>query len=273
MICEYCERSFVSKTSLLRHQNTTTCSKFKVYVENQSDKLLQQYQDKLLALSQQYHDELSTIQRQHHDEIDDLQCELALKEEQIEKLEKENTQLEKELIANKATIETLKGLVGKSGNNTTNNTNNYIYQTLVVFDLTPERIQKIFDDHYTRRDFQWGIKGLGRFVVERVIINDEGKYRGGITDVNRGTLVYIDSERGVVKDGRCLGLTKMVYDPCMKRVDQIIKDEGIVIHKTTLYGTQDEWANAESKAYRELQSIKNDNRLFVDEIVKGVPQV
>ena len=85
--------------------------------------------------------------------------------------------------------------------------------------------------------------------------------------------MYIDSERGVVKDARCLELTKMVYDPCMRRVDQIIKDEGIVLHKTPMYGTRDEWANQESKSYRELECIRDDNRVFMAEIVKGAPQV
>ncbi len=218
------------------------------------------------------------LKQQHQEEIDDLQYDLALKEEQVEKLEMENNQQKMELTAKTAAYETLQrttdSLIGKSGHTTNNNnTTNNIYQTLVVFDLSQERLEKIFDKHYTRRDFQWGVKGLGMFVVEHVIVTADGRFRVGLSDFNRGTIVFIHPERGVIRDGKCRQLIDMVYGPCMRRVDQIIKDENIVIHKTTLYGTRDDWANAESKAYRELQSIKNDNRLFVDEMIKRAPQV
>lgn len=91
----------------------------------------------------------------------------------------------------------------------------------------------------------YGQRGVAQFVANHIAQRD-GKQYVVVTDFNRGTGSFMDKEHGVVKDGKCRKLVKMIYEPCVKRADDIIEDEQI---RLFLYpdGNGDSWRNPESK--------------------------
>ncbi len=265
MICKYCDRQFCSISNLNRHiKRSLSCSRLSdLFMKYNSLK------NELVSVRHEYDDKLSSLKRQHEDEIDDLQYELATKDERIEKLENENHQLNMELVAKKAEKSILQNLIGKTGNttNTNNTTHNHLHQMLVVLDMSPDRLQDIFDRHYTRQHLIGGSSGLGIFVAEHIAITEEGENTYGISDFNRGTGTFIDPVNGVTKDGKCLKLMNMIYDPCLRRADRIIEDENIHI-ETRPGGNGDIWVNMESRGYNELKHLMSNNKSFIDELVR-----
>ncbi len=272
MNCEYCDKVFQNKYTLKRHHKQGICQKIRngiLLLESKSaenDSL----KNELVEMTIQ----IDILKQQHDDEVDELEYKLATKEDRIDELVNEVERLKMEVVEAKAENQFLQKtnqfLLEKSGNTTNNNTT--IYQVLVTMTLTVVKLDEIFEMYYTRQDLKGGQVGLARFVARYVVITKGGKKMYAISDFNRGTGTFIDPVNGVTKDFKCLTLTKMVSGPCLRRADQIVKDEDILID-TTPGGNGDIWINMESRGYKQLAFMENDNKSFLEELVRQVIHV
>ena len=166
--CDYCEDFFSTQNSLNRHINSknTICLQ----------KLNKKYKTSLII-------------------IDKLENELNFTKNQLDKVEKEKSELLK-TIASRPTTK-----------NTINNNLN-----LTVFNKSQADIKRLVEEKYDTNYLLQGQKGVARFTHSHLLNIEEGKDpMYAITDKNRGNGKYKTSKGEIVSDNGMSGLTKKVY--------------------------------------------------------------
>ena len=234
IVCEFCEKEFINKYTLSKHQNTTKkcidiqnkllnikvekikiindckyCNK--VFTSKQSlivhlnicnDKKLQ---DKILEKDK----EIEMLKKEKDREIEMLKMQTENYREQIKDL-----QNKLDRIANKAVD---KPTTFTTTNNTINN--KFELNTFPSQKEIDRKIESQFNDKYILD----GMKGIAQFVYDHIVKLEDGSMAYACFDTSRQIFKYKDENGNEIKDPKAVRLRKMIK-PGLLRQSQTLLD-------------------------------------------------
>lgn len=278
--CNYCSKSFVSKSNLNTHKRKAKyCLEIQrklnvdIVVELESceycgldcdpknmKRHLLSCRTRNLQVSNNYEEQIRSLKAKTKKYKEQIHSLSLMYEEKLKKMEIDLN------IAN-AKLEILKddhaSLVGLAKQpKTTNNTVNKV-MNMSVLNLEHDRLQNIIQTDLTYNHGAGGQKGIAEFVDEKVLIDDEGKGTLLCTDPARRVFKYLDSEGKVCKDIEARSLTDSLVKASL--VDQAVKvckawclnPDGSVDFERTRY--------MEEKI-AEIRKLQYDNTVFAREL-------
>lgn len=227
--CEYCEKTFSTKSSLKKHQTTTKkCLEIQIKINKKINfiNFKCEYCNKNFTSKQTKDKHYSICIKKNKNNIDYESTILNLKKELEEKniiISKIETRLEdqsffykKELEKREEQIKDLQAIIERMGTKAiekttktiTNNTINNKIQ-LNTFPSQEEIDNKIgskFNDKYILD----GWKGIAQFVYDHVITLEDGTIAYGCYDISRQIFKYKDKDGNEIKDPKAYKLKKMI---------------------------------------------------------------
>jgi hypothetical protein len=233
MNCEYCNKSFGTKSSLIYHQKTAKYC-LELRGEKKMDIICEHCEQKFSRKSNlvcHYNSCVKKMINESHkpfySKIEQYKEQLAYLKEEISELKRLNHELAIKAI-NKPSYITNNEL---SDNRTINNSNsnnkmidNRILNMVPMSSLTPEKILKCLEENFTENHLMKGQKGVAEICVEKMLKDKDQKYLLKCTDPSRKIFIYIDEDGKIQKDVNADKLTKMLYEP-VKHVTKNIYNE------------------------------------------------
>ena len=184
---------------------------------------------------------------------------LTMKDEYEDRLSKTEERYEKLSIicAKKETVTN----TTINNNQTTNQVNQYLIDQASPLVLDPIKLQALFDSNYTEDHFNRGLKGLADFTTQHILTNKDGNKIYVMTDMNRHTFSYLDSDGKVKKDKQATHLINGIRPPCIKTIEDKMFD-------TVTYREQ-EYPDSEAKNFQKYIDVKNiNNKEFCKELTE-----
>ena len=259
MNCDFCKKTFSSKSNLLNHKKTA-----KYCLKMQEDREEKEENNKKLSYECIYCKKVLTQQKSL--DIHIISCKEKKKKIDLENisliknLEKEISKLEKKDNSNfikikeyektiqekneyilklEAKIEKFENTIASIANEpktttTTNTVNNSIRNMLssdyTLEKLEPKKLEQTLREHYTERDFFNGQKGLANCCVEKIAKTPDGKMLICCCDMSRKKFKILDVNGNLKEDieARLLcqklkvpiqAITKEIYDKVIDRID------------------------------------------------------
>jgi hypothetical protein len=220
MECEYCKKVFATRGNLNFHKKTAKyCLNLR---ETDNEAIKCQYCSLTFTRKSGLQSHLISCKEkdyfQYKNQIESLQ-------EIIKSLKEENKELKNQIIdlASKA-IEKPNNHIINHNNNSNNKMIDNRTLNMVPFTLTPESIQKTFEEKFTENHLMKGQKGVAEICVEKMLKDKDQKYLLKCTDPSRKIFIYIDEDGKIQKDVNADKLTKMLYEP-VKHVTKNIYNE------------------------------------------------
>ena len=284
-VCEFCDKSLTTKSSLKLHQERT-----KYCIKKQASKLgtifieqiLCQYCDKNFTHNQtrdkhesgcivkdiklKHNIEITEIKSAYSSEISKLNSDYTL---EITRLKDKNLELEKDILKQRAEIyaelynkdqafilsQSAK-LAERAGTTTTTTTNNTIRGRNINMnnlDLSRERLMSM-KDTYTIKHYERGGAGQADWAVDNILKDD---YK--CTDKNRMNFIYQDENGNIVNDLRCVKL-KSVITPGL---DTKLKE-----YKKFKYSELGEVDDDDNELMERCNRVYKENRILGSEFDK-----
>ena len=234
IVCEFCEKEFINKYTLSKHQNTT---KKCIDIQN---KLLNIKVEKIKIINDcKYCNKVFTSKQSlivHLNICNDkkLQDKILEKDKEIEMLKKEkDREIEMLKMQNENYREQIKDLQNKLDRiankavdkpttfTTTNNTINNKFE-LNTFPSQKEidrKIESQFNDKYILD----GMKGIAQFVYDHIVKLEDGSMAYACFDTSRQIFKYKDENGNEIKDPKAVRLRKMIK-PGLLRQSQTLLD-------------------------------------------------
>jgi len=234
IVCEFCEKEFINKYTLSKHQNTT---KKCIDIQN---KLLNIKVEKIKIINDcKYCNKVFTSKQSlivHLNICNDkkLQDKILEKDKEIEMLKKEkDREIEMLKMQNENYKEQIKDLQNKLDRiankaidkpttfTTTNNTINNKFE-LNTFPSQKEidrKIESQFNDKYILD----GMKGIAQFVYDHIVKLEDGSMAYACFDTSRQIFKYKDENGNEIKDPKAVRLRKMIK-PGLLRQSQTLLD-------------------------------------------------
>ncbi len=277
MDCEYCKKTYSTKSSLLYHQRTAkSCLKIqeiqgfikkeniknfvciyckkgftsKYNMETHHGSCKEKIKEDALQLTKKHileetEDKIEEVAFTFRNKQEELEYELRIKEEKIKELQDKLDKHEK---------------TPKIINNTKNITNNITNNNLTIYEvMTPERVEDFFKKHYKLDTLLEGLPGLARFICDG-FISEKASYH--CTDRSRHKFIMNDSEGRQVEDTDCENLVSLTA-PGMPH----IKD----VYDNGLFSVEEEEEKQIHDQYRSISNIDKDRSKFKTELSKIVP--
>ena len=264
--CEYCNKTLCNEGNLRRHQKTKACNEARarptsVSIEDRyqcesclkfmsSPTRLVKHQDLCLARYKKLLEERQMF-------VQTLQLEIVDLRQQIV-----NVRLETELELLRNDSKESRGIIARIAEQpkvtNTHNTNNTL--VLPVIDTTQERIDRAVESSYDMDHFCSGQKGVARFAVDHLLINDQRQLGYVCTDPARGTFKYIGEDGEIVRDVKATRLTTKLARPIKAKAGQLA-GELVDMDK----GNQ-ELMNTANKNFQDVSGLEDDNTGFRTEL-------
>ena len=293
-ICEYCHKTFDRMDNLKRHQSQTKkclllrqiplvgalpfeCSDCKKILSTAHcldnhkmicksrllKEALEAKQEAKLAKKQYASTDrqIGTLSQTMEERYDELafqlrETQVALRENQ-EKVKTLEQKLDK---ATEASAKIQQTASNNHHNTNSNNTMNVTIQTI----MTPERVQKMFEEHYGLEYLVDGQKGLARFVNEK-FLSEENKGVYQCADRSRHKFMMRQADGKLVEDPNCdrlIGCAAHGMD-----YNQELYEDGIC-------RTIPEYTEAQiQQGYRSTAELDKDRSPFKSELSRLVPSV
>jgi len=278
--CEYCDKSFSTKSNLSYHQKTakyclekreTEYKEYKCSCEkNFTTKINYDRHKKICNINDiinPYKEENIKLENQNKIYLKNI-------EDKDKQLENQNKIYLKQLEDKDKHIRELEGqlasiaLAGVTKSTTTNNNisniNNKILNISPLDLNDAEKFKTILDSKFNTNYILDGQKGLAHFAKDHFLKDDDGKLKYVCTDPGRQTFKYKDELGDIQKDVKAKKLTKILMDAGLKEknntvaVDWWTSDEGKI--------NNDRFTTLQPKA-SEIHSMSEvDNTLFVNEL-------
>jgi len=285
IICEFCNKTYSSKSSLNNHQKTTKkcieiqnkMSKNKENKDNNIIKFSCKYCNKNLTSKQniKIHENSCSYKKEYENELKDIKnkCEELEKQnknylEEIQKLREINAELKGELKnANRATDCIYE--IAKQPKNITNTNNSKTLNITGTLDFNDiDKIKEIIDTKYNINHLLSGQKGFAHFAAQNLLKDEEGNYNYTCTDPSRQIFKFKNTKGEIEKDIEAKKLTNYL-------VEGGIKDKALDISLS--------WCQNEGKIDKEkfifisekqdsILNIKENNSEFKKELVSLVTQ-
>ena len=252
-VCDFCQTDFKSKRILNFHiQNAKFCLVIKKYEfqltnekekyehysrqkEEQINDIIKKYEFQLTNEKEKYDDDSKQKDEQINDVIKKYESRLKNQEDIIKKYE------EKQEEQNKYLIDKLDALATKGiGKTTINNTNN-IKTIFNIFPSQKEIDQKI-ECQFTDTYVQYGIKGVAKFLYDKVFKLEDDSLVYNCVDVARHIFKFKDKDGNEIKDHKATKLIKMIKPGIFtqsKTVYDFVNRECDDLEKTKDYGSDD----------------------------------
>jgi hypothetical protein len=260
--CEYCEKSFSTKSNLINHQKTA-----KYCLNKQQKNIIKEYKcccQKIFTtkIIFERHNKICKIYKEENTKFENkiylqkLENENKIYLEQLEKKDKHIKELEAQL-ANIALAGVTKSSI------TTNNINNKILN-ISSLDLNDDKIKTILDSKFDHNYIIDGQKGVAQFLVDHYLKDEDGKLKYICTDPSRQIFKYKDDLGDIQKDIKAKKLTKTLIDGGLKEKNNKIASSWW----TTNDGKKDtdRFTVLQPKA-AEISSISiSENTLFANEL-------
>ena len=281
--CEYCDRYFTAKKILLIHLKS--CKNKKLIKQTKDKELL----EKLKKQNKEFQEKLNKKDIELLEQLNKKDIELL---EQLNKkdteLLKENKELQKQLKEQykenfilKENIAELKGKITiykddhefikeiakqpKNTNMTTNNTNNNTLNINSTLDLNNlDKIKSLIEDSFNIQYAIDGQKGLARFVVDKLLTDQNGKLSYLCTDPSRQIFKYKDIIGEITKDVEAKRLTNYVIDGGIKKKTTDIATEWYTEDNGIVDQTK---FNIMLNSQQNILKLQEDNNTFKKELV------
>ena len=217
-ICQYCEKSFSTKSNLYNHQNTAkycldkrkicnkeykcNCQKiFTTKINFQRHNKICNFSDIINTFKENY----TKIENENRIYLEQLKN----KDEQLKDKDKHIKELEDKL----ATI----ALAGVNKTSTINNNISNKILNISPLDLNDsDKIKNILNNKFDHNYISEGQKGVAQFVVDHYLKDDYGKLKYICTDPSRQIFKYKDDLGDIQKDVKAKKLTKTLIDGGLK---------------------------------------------------------
>ena len=184
--CSYCEKSFTTKQFLTTHK--TKCSN---KIPKEQSILLEQKLEEQKLLFEIKLQEKEKIMQEKDNLNYTLKTENKNLREQIESLQQKLASIAIEGVRKPTKTTT------KITNNTT--TTNNVTQILSPFDLEQKDILGIIENNLDENSFLNSQRGIAKFCVDNILKTEDGKMRMICSDPSRERFKYMD-DKGVIKD-------------------------------------------------------------------------
>jgi len=278
--CEYCDKSFSTKSNLSYHQKTakyclekreTEYKEYKCSCEkNFTTKINYDRHKKICNINDiinPYKEENIKLENQNKIYLKNIEDKDKQLENQnkiyLKQLEDKDKHI-KELEAQLASIALAGVTKSTTTNNNISNINNKILNISPLDLNDSEKFKTILDSKFNTNYILDGQKGLAHFAKDHFLKDDDGKLKYVCTDPGRQTFKYKDELGDIQKDVKAKKLTKILMDAGLKEknntvaVDWWTSDEGKI--------NNDRFTTLQPKA-SEIHSMSEvDNTLFVNEL-------
>jgi len=266
MECSYCKNTFGTKYALVSHQkNAKYCLLIqeKQAVSIDSELLTCEYCNKNFS-SPTFTRHLNTCKIKDKKYIEELEYKLIeLKKEIIElksaltELKTENT-IYKELAKHsQSTVEEIAKQTKHTTNTTNNNTQNNVYNNMKPLDINKENFFKIIQESYNKAYFLDGQKGVAKFVVEKLLKDEDGKLMYVCTDPSRSIYRFKGQDGSIEKDVKAYKLTNCLLENVTKKCHSIADTE--IEKDKNMFVTY-------SSTYMDIADMMNDNTPYLNEL-------
>jgi hypothetical protein len=257
MDCQYCNKTFASKASMLRHQkNLTYCINIQEKLKDPKAQLTCNGCQK--SLSNKYtlatHKKTCKLLKIEIDDDKKTENEVLLLKEKleqdkiiIEKLETRIRELELDI----------KDIALKSrGGKITNNGNTYVYQN-----FTPITDEKLKQDtlNFTKKHLERGGQGIAQYALKGVL-----KDNFTCTDVSRGHSKYMDADGDIVVDPFSHSIARRVCESLIEPSEKINDDN----RSTLSYDTSESVLTKAGILNKTVNDIKNASTGIMNDLTR-----
>ena len=220
MDCQYCKKTFSSKSSLNNHQKT---AKYCLKLQDSNMEIVNfkcEYCDKYFTIKQHLSNHLLACKEKKDKE---LQEKLSKKDKELQEKDKELQKKDKELQEKDILIaelrvelrtykddhEFIKRMAEKPKTVTNNNTLN-ITTSIDFNDL--DKVKNVIENKLDIKDVIDGQKGLARFVKNNLLTDDNGSLNYKCSDSSRCMFKYKDISGEIKKDLEAKKLTEYILN-------------------------------------------------------------
>jgi hypothetical protein len=196
--CEHCDKKYTTKQCLVQHYNN--CFNYKIYIKEQEFELLtidkdnkiKELQSQIKLQSDEYKIQIKDIQDTYKAQIKDLQDRL-------------------ERICSKAIDKPT-----TINNNKEFNTSNNVFNSIGYVNLTPDYIEKTFQEKLTLEQVYKGQEGIAELCYEHLLKDNNQQPIAFCTDKARQVIKYKNENNMVIKDHKAFNLVHKIYDASEK---------------------------------------------------------
>ena len=230
MECDFCKRTFSSKSNLLNHQKTTKyciemqgkqptyfeceyCNKKFTSHQNQIEHACKE-REKENNNKQQKEFE-NNIKTKYELKIQELEYLISNRDERIKGFEsiinEKNEYIAKLEVRLDKFETTVVNLAAEPKTTTTKTTNNVVVNNNTL-NLSQEHVTKVLDEHFTKEVAAGGQKGLAKMVREKMLTGPDGKPTYVCVDSSRQTFEFTNNDGDVERDVKAKKLTKALIN-------------------------------------------------------------
>ena len=256
--CRFCNKKFTTKQTLTIH--TDSCNK-KINSEKERD-----YEEKLKEKEHDCEEKLKEKERDYEEKLKekerDYEEKLKEKEEKINELKQKNAELQGRLYTLKDDHDIIKEIAKQPKNTTTNNTNTLNITSSLDFDNI-EKIKDVIQNDFNINYAINGQKGIARFVKDKLLKDENGKLLYICTDPSRQIFKYKDNKGEIRKDVEAKKLTEYIVDGGIKKKTVDVANEWY----TEKSGNIDmERFDMMMDPQQSILNLKDDNNSFKKEL-------
>lgn len=210
-ICNFCNKSFSTKSNLTNHQKRT-----KKCLELQNNNNCENL----------FHCDDCKKQYSSKQIFDKHTCKKEWLSKLLEEKDKEIAYLKNELSkANEKIAQLAEIGMKKSSIKTTYKVNQNIMNKMTPFNLTPESVKEIFQKNFTYKHLINGKEGIAEFTLE-FILTENGKYKMICTDSSRRIFMYIDDDNNIYRDKDAAYFMDNMFIPALiEKSNEIVKEK------------------------------------------------
>ena len=231
MNCEFCNKSFSTKSSLNNHKKT---AKFCLKIQDNKEiytfdcdyckKIFTSRQNLNIHLLNCKNKKIQSITKEKDKEIEIIRKE---KDKEIEIMIKENKKQEEQIkeLQDKLERMGLRAIERPTTTNTTTTTNNTLNITSSIDFNDVDKVKNIIEDKLNINYVIDGQKGIANFIKDNILRDDNGELIYVCTDPSRGVFKFKDTTGELKKDIEAKKLTSYILEGGIKKKSAIIGNE------------------------------------------------
>ena len=251
--CEYCQKNFTTKQRLNTHIDK--CNTRKINIEkNEYENNLLKKDIEINSIIKEKNLQIEKIESQNKIYLEKI---VSQNEIQIEKFENQIKELQ-DTIAKLADKAISKPTI-KNTNNSRNVTSNTQYNNIQPVNLSPEHIEKVINEQISFQDVIKGKKGFVNFVVNNFLKDEKGNYKAWCPDHNRKIIRYKDENNDIVKDPSGYNIIKSIA-PAFEKKTREIND--IFSSKYYKYDKNGKFVNKKKEELSDNESDDSDSDIL-----------
>jgi|UniRef100_A0A6C0J3W5 hypothetical protein len=261
LTCEFCNKSFCSKSSLNNHKKTA-----KYCLEIQNRELIDVKEFKCKYCKKKFCTQ-ELLNKHELKCIDFLNGKLIEKDEIIEKQKEDISNLEKKVIELDAKLEIYKEQgeksfevveqIAKQPKQQVNNNQKILINT--PLDLSNDAVVQAIQEKFSHDYLTQGQKGVAKFAYDVMLKDENGKLKYICTDPSRQIFQYKNDQGVIEKDVRATRLTKAILNAELKQTSHKIAWDNMKDGDNEVFMTY-------TNHYQEIQGMEQDNSEFSKEL-------